>query len=373
MRVGLDARCLTATTRTGVEWYVVNLVRGLSRLADSPDIIAYVDRPIPEPDLAQAAASGPVRTRVVRARRGWLRAALPWRLWRDRVALVHLPSTILPPVLPCPAIVTVHDLAWSHYPETYTRADLRMQTRVVPRSVERAAHVIAVSRTTAADLQAVLGTAPEKISVVPLGVSPRFSPRGPLLEGDQFAWAEQIGAGYVLYVGALQPRKNLMRLLEAYVWVRGEMPAPPLVLAGAASPHGSALAEAARRLGVERYVVFPGYVPERWLPALYRGAGVFVYPSLYEGFGLPVLEAMASGVPTITSDRSGTAEAAGDAALLAAPESVAEIANALARLLRDERLRQDLVARGLERSPQFTWDRTARETVKVYRRRDGVS
>lgn len=372
MRVGLDARTLTAGARSGVEQYVANLVRALSRLEEGPEIIAYVDRPIADPELARAAVSGRLRTRVIRARRGWLRAALPWRLWRDSIELAHFPSTILPPLLPCPAVVTVHDLAWARYPETYSRADLYMQTHAVPRSVQRAAHVIAVSQSTARDLVQILRVPEEKITAIPLGVSSHFTPDGPSLPADAFPGADRLEAGYVLYAGPLQPRKNLIRLLKAYREAVGRAypcpPVPPLVLAGRRSPHAEEVAETAERLGVAEAVIFAGYVREGLLPALYRGAALFVYPSLYEGFGLPVLEAMASGTPVITSDRSGMAEVAGDAALLVDPENAQQLASALVQLLGDTDLREKMAKRGLARSRAFSWEKTARETAALYQR-----
>jgi glycosyltransferase involved in cell wall biosynthesis len=368
LAVGLDARTLASEVHSGVEEYVINLVSALSRLTEAPEIIAYVDRPIPDPEIAQAASSGPLRTSIVRARRGWLRAALPWRLWRDRVNLVHLPSTILPPLLPCPAVVTVHDLAWVRYPETYEPKDLVMQRRAVAGAAARASHIIAVSDSTARDLRQHYPRSGDRVSVIPLGVSPQFSPDGLRLSSAAFPGAERLTRGYVLYAGGLQPRKNLLRLLVAYQKVLAETSAPPLVLAGAVSPHAHELRQAAQRLGIERHVVFPGYVAQDLLPALYRSATVFVYPSLYEGFGLPVLEAMACGVPVVTSNVSALPEVAGEAALLVDPESVERLSWAVSLLLADQALRQTLGQRGLARARQFTWEQTARQTVGVYQR-----
>jgi glycosyltransferase involved in cell wall biosynthesis len=242
-----------------------------------------------------------------------------------------------------------------------------MQLRAGFGSVRRAAHVIAVSETTARDVAKLLGTPSGKITVTLLGVSREFSPEGPGLPADAFPGADRLSAGYVLYAGGLTPRKNLMRLLEAYREVAREMEAPPLVLPGGESAHAGELREKARELGLEGQVVFPGYVAEAALPALYRGATAFVYPSLYEGFGMAVLEAMASGTPVVTSDRGGTAEVAGEAALLVDPESVEALAEALRRLLRDEGLRKELSGKGLARSRGYRWELTAQETVRAYR------
>ena len=364
MRVGLDARALTSPSPTGVERYVVELVRALARLDDCPQVIAYTDRPVADANVL----AGAVRVQVLRARRGWLRLALPWRLWRDRFDLVHLPSTIVPPLLPCPAVVTVHDLAFRHCPETYAPDDLAMQFRAL-RGATRAAHVIAVSQSTARDLMEATGLAQDRITVIPLGVSSAFRPDGPALSLDAFPGADRVRGGCLLHTGGLHPRKNLPRLLDAYADVRKTMSIPPLIIAGDVTTRWGreVVAETAERALTDD-VIFPGHVGDAVLPALCRAATVALYPSLYEGFGLPILEAMASGTPVITSNRSSMAEVAGDAAVLVNPESVEGLAGALRRVLSDEQLRHELRARGLARSRQFTWERTARETVAVYRR-----
>lgn len=375
MRLGLDARALASPVRSGVEHYVINLTRALAALPESPDIVAYVDTQIADPALA-ALSSERLKISLVRARHGWLRAALPWRLWRDRADLVHLPSTILPPILPCPAVVTVHDLAWARFPETYDPADLRMQTEVVPRSLRRAAHIITVSQSTARDLVETLDVPADKITAIPLGVSPSFSPDGPALSPDAFPGAERLAGGYLLHLatGGPHPRKNVGLLLAAYARLRADQPAPPLVVAGdVASERGRALLDKAADLGLAEDVIFPGQVSETVLPALYRSATILAYASSYEGFGLPILEAMASGLPVITSNRSSMPEVAGDAAILIDPENAEDLTAALARALRDDALRRDLAQRGLARSREFTWERTARDTVAVYQRIGGRS
>lgn len=362
MRVGIDGRALAAEARSGVEWYVVHLLRALARLPQAPEIIAYADREVRDPEAASA-----VRSVVVRARRGWLRAALPWRLWRDRVEVAHFPSTILPPLLPCPAVVTVHDLAWERFPETYETADLAMQQRAVCIAARRAARLITVSESTAQDLRERYPEAGPRIRVTPLGVSPAFSPEGQPLDPQALPAAQCLAGGYLLYAGRLHPRKNLGRLLEAYRLLLRHADAPPLALAGTPSPHGEELAAAVARLGLADRVLFLGYVAPELLPQLYRGAALFAYPSLYEGFGLPVLEAMASGVPVVASRVPSLAEVAGEAALLVDPVSPDEMAAAMARLLAEPELRAELIRRGLARSRAYTWERTARLTLAVYR------
>ena len=364
MRVGLDARTLAAPFPSGVEHYVANLVRAFSQLADAPEIIAYTDRPISDPDIARAASSGPLRTQLLRARWGWLRVALPLQMRRDRIRVAHFPSTILPPLLPCPAVVTVHDLAWQRFPETYSPDDLAMQLRALE-CAKRAARVITTSESTARDLEEA-GVPGRAITVTPLGVSEQFSPDGPPLAPDAFPDADRLQQGYLLYVGRLHARKNLTRLLEAYKLLRAAQGVPPLVLAGTGDHYADRLKQGAQHLGLADHVIFTGYFPAHLLPALYRGATLFLYLSLYEGFGLPVLEAMASGLPVVTSNVGGTAEVASDAGMVVNPDKPAEIADAVLLLLGDAGVRASFRERGLIRSRHFTWERTARETVAVY-------
>lgn len=369
MRVGLDGRALASTTRSGVEIYVVNLARALAQVEQKPKTKVYLDRQIPDPELASTLRAGGMDTAVLRAPRGWLQLALPWRLWRDRVDVVHLPSTIIPVLLPCPAVVTVHDLAARHYPEMYSPRDLQMQVRALLLATSRAAHIIAVSESTARDLTALAGVSPDRISVIPLGVSSAFSPEGPGLPADAFPGASRLLHGCILHTGGLHPRKNVDRLLEAYASLRAEMPLPPLAIAGDPEAQwGRPLACRAQSLGIEGDVVFTGVLSEDSLAQAYRTAKLVVYPSLYEGFGLPILEAMASGVPVVAANRSSMPEVAGDAAILVDPESAEQIAEGLRKGLTDERLREELVARGLTRSRHYSWALTARDTVAVYER-----
>jgi glycosyltransferase involved in cell wall biosynthesis len=205
------------------------------------------------------------------------------------------------------------------------------------------------------------------VVVVPLAAGRQFRPveaaeAGPVLE------KYGVERPYILYVGALESRKNLPRLLEAYARLRKWSARWKLVIVGARKWKFTPIFEAVQRLGLEPHVHFTDYVADEDLPALYRGAELFAFPSLYEGFGLPVLEAMACGTPVVTSNRSSLPEVAGDAALLVDPLDVEAIAGAMQRVLADEALAAGLREIGLARAAQFTWERTARETVAVYKK-----
>ncbi len=278
--------------------------------------------------------------------------------------LAHGPVFVGPLVAPCPVVVTVHDLSFLRYPHLFRPANrlyLRLFTRL---SVRRARRVIAVSAHAAEETARLLGVARGNIRVVYHGVDPIFRPLPPE-EVAAFRVRRSLPERFVLFVGTLEPRKNLARLIEAFARA-GPDSRTALVLAGARGWYDEEIFAAVERLGLSARVHFPGYVPNDELPLWYNAADVFAYPSLYEGFGLPVLEAQACGTPVLTSSVSALPEAAGDGALLVDPYDVEAIAEGLHRLLTDEPLRETLRRRGLEHAAHFSWPRTAAQTVAVY-------
>ncbi|MGQ9466499.1 MAG: glycosyltransferase family 4 protein [Anaerolineae bacterium] len=278
--------------------------------------------------------------------------------------LAHGPVFVGPLMAPCPVVVTVHDLSFLRYPHLVRPANrfyLRLFTRL---SVRRAQRVIAVSAHTAEETVRLLGVAREKIRVVYHGVDPIFRPLA-AEEVAAFRARRGLPDRFVLFVGTLEPRKNLVRLIEAFAR-SGVDAETALVLVGARGWYDDEVFATVERLGLSSRVHFPGYVPNDELPLWYNAARVFAYPSLYEGFGLPVLEAQACGTPVLTSSVSALPEAAGNGALRVDPYDVEAIAEGLRSLLTDETLREVLRRRGLEHAAQFSWPRTAAETVTVY-------
>ncbi len=278
--------------------------------------------------------------------------------------LAHGPVFVGPLMAPCPVVVTVHDLSFLRYPRLFRPANrlyLRLFTRL---SVQRARRVIAVSTYTAEETVRLLGVAREKIRVVYHGVDPVFRPLPPE-EVAAFRARRGLPDRFVLFVGTLEPRKNLVRLIEAFARSCADS-GTVLVLAGARGWYDEEIFAAVERLGLSSQVHFPGYIPNDELPLWYNAAEFFAYPSLYEGFGLPVLEAQACGTPVLTSSVSALPEAAGDGALMVNPYHVEAIADGLHRLLTDETIRETLRRRGLEHAARFSWPRTAADTVTVY-------
>jgi glycosyltransferase involved in cell wall biosynthesis len=278
--------------------------------------------------------------------------------------LAHGPVFVGPLVAPCPVVVTVHDLSFLRYPYLFRPANRLYLCLLTRLSVHRARRVIAVSAHAADETAHLLGVERAKMRVVYHGVSPLFRPLPPE-EVAAFRARRGLPERFVLFVGTLEPRKNLVRLIEAFAR-SGADNGTALVLAGARGWYDEEVFATVERRGLSSRVHFPGYVPNDELPLWYNAAEIFAYPSLYEGFGLPVLEAQACGTPVLTSSVSALPEAAGDGALLVDPTDVEAIADGLHRLLTDATLRGVLRQRGLEHAAWFSWPRTAAETVAVY-------
>jgi glycosyltransferase involved in cell wall biosynthesis len=328
--VVIDADVL-GRQRTGDETYVENLLRLLPGLGGGDFRFAAITRhPELVPEDVEPIA---LRTTSQELRMGW---SVPRVLRRLRPALAHFQHA-LPLACPCPAVVTIHDLSFERDSQAMSRRDRFVFKRVVPRAARHARRVIAVSERTKRDLVELYGIPPDRIAVTPHGVDPAFGP------------GQVAGGGYLLYVGAVQARKDPLAAARA-----AQAVGLPLVVAG--PEREPQLARELAALGAD----LRGYVAKDELAALYRGAAALVLPSRYEGFGLPVLEAMASGVPVVATDEPALREVAGDAAAY----SDGDLAEAVRTALAD---RDRLVAAGLERVRAFSWEETARRTLAVYR------
>ncbi|MCX7682258.1 MAG: glycosyltransferase family 4 protein, partial [Anaerolineae bacterium] len=294
----------------------------------------------------------------------WEQLAQPFVLRAIGADLVHGPVFVGPLLAPCPTVITVHDLSFLRFPELFRPANrlyLALMTRL---SARRAHRLIAVSAFTAAETTRLLGIPSERISVIYHGVDPAFRPLPPD-EVAEFRHRMGLPPRFVLFVGTLEPRKNLVRLVEAFARIRDNQ--VRLVLVGGQGWLCAELFASVEALGLTERVIFAGYVDNETLPLWYNAATVLAYPSLYEGFGLPVLEAQACGTPVLASNTSSLPEAAGDAAIMVPPDDVEALATALDQLLSSEGLRQEMRERGLRHAAQFSWQRTARETAQVYR------
>ncbi|MDW8054065.1 MAG: glycosyltransferase family 1 protein [Anaerolineae bacterium] len=295
----------------------------------------------------------------------WEQLFMPLLLQRIGADIVHGPVNVLPLGTNVPGVVTVLDLSFLRFPHFFRPANRSYLALFTRWSVHRAERIITISEHTASEVVQLLGVKRSKIRVIYPGVRADFRPL-PASEVEAFRIRKNLPDRFLLYVGTLEPRKNLVRLLRALA----DFPAherPTLVLIGARGWYDEAIFALIEQLGLRESVSFKGYVPDDELPLWYNAARAFVYPSLYEGFGMPVLESLACSTPVLTSATSALPEAAGGGALLVNPEDVEAIAEGLRRLLTDDDLREALRARGLVHAAQFSWARAAAETAALYR------
>jgi glycosyltransferase involved in cell wall biosynthesis len=292
---------------------------------------------------------------------------IAWITWRHKLNLVHDPTGVIPiRMSPAKRIATIHDVIPYIYPTTCTKLDWLIYRFWLPFAVDGIDRVIADSKKTKADIVQFLPIEAEKVTVIP-GAANKHYRRMNAEEIQPALERAKIDFPYILYVGSIEPRKNLPRLMVAYALLRQWSTNWQLVIVGARNFWKSTpVAAVVDRLGLENCVHFTGYIAEQDLPAIYNGADLFVFPSLYEGFGLPVLEAMACGTPVVTSNKSSLPEVAGDAAILIDPYDVDALANAMHRILSDPDLAEEMAAKGMIRAREFSWERTARETIAVY-------
>jgi glycosyltransferase involved in cell wall biosynthesis len=296
-----------------------------------------------------------------------LRVPIPVEWITGRVDLFHSPDFVLPPVRRARTAVTVHDLSFMRHPECSSPPLLDYLMRSVPPSVRRADVVLADSAATRDDLIELLGIPPDRITVVYAAIDHDFGASVDETPPEPTLARYGIRRPYILGLGTLQPRKNFVRLIHAYHQLRERHDIPhQLVIGGGRGWLDQEIDEAIEGLGLENAVRLAGFIAEKDLPALYHGADVFAFPSLYEGFGIPVLEAMACGTPVVTSTTSSLPEVAGDAALLVEPTNVEALSHALDRLIHEESLRDSLIERGYRQITRFSWHDSARRLLEVY-------
>jgi glycosyltransferase involved in cell wall biosynthesis len=298
-----------------------------------------------------------------------LRLPLPVQTFTGEIDLYYSPDFVLPPVRSqIPTILTVHDLSFVHYPETFTPSLRAYLNKVVPRSIQNATHVLADSKATRDDLINLWQIEEDKITVIYPGVDPAFRPPADSQELANVRKKYNLGDGpYILSVSTIQPRKNYQMLIRAFRGVVDDLPHKLVIAGGKGWLYEETLKEAETQ-GLADKVLFLGFVEDEDLPALYSDATLFVFPSLYEGFGLPILEAMACGVPAIVSDASSLPEVAGEDALVIPPKEQEIWTAAIRDLLSDPSRRSQMVAGGFLRVRQFGWKRSAEQLSGVLQR-----
>ena len=371
MRLGIDFTS-ASRERAGIGRYARELIRALSRIDQTNSYVLFVPRDA-HAELLQFAwpsnfkiVRAPLTERYLAALWHRARVPLPIETFIGAVDVFYSPDFLLPPTFARRKLVTVHDLSYVRVPECFPAPLLNYLNRAVPQSVARADMILADAASTQRDLIDVYRVPPEKIRVLYSGVDPRFHPN---VSVESRARVRELthSKPYLLSVSTIQPRKNYVRLIEAFAKITSDkLPITDLqlVISGAKGWMFEAVFQAVERLNLRDRVLFPDFVSDDDLPALYAGATLFVYPSLYEGFGLPVAEAMACGAPVVSSNASSLPEVGGDAVLYFDPRNVDAIAETIRRALSDESLQNDLRARGIAQAKKFSWDQAARELLQ---------
>ena len=368
MRIGLDGIPL-ANLLTGIGHYTFELATALSLLnpADEFELVS------PFPFLPEISRERlPANLQLEQARVGllgkrWWAVGLPFHLKRARYALFHGTNYDIPLWNRCPTAVTIHDLSVWLLPQMHERRIVRRARRRLPIMARNATMIIAATESGRRELCEHLKVELERVSVTPYAPRRGFRPVPPERTAEV---RRRLGIEdeFLLFVGTIEPRKNLITLLRAYEeLLRAGQHRPQLVIAGKEGWLTEELFAHIRRAGLEERLRFTGYLAEKDLAALYSSCTAFIYPSLYEGFGLPPLEAMASGAPVITSRIGSIAEVVGNGALLIEPTDAAGLAASILNLLENERARQHLREKGRARAAEFTWEKTAAQTFEVYR------
>jgi glycosyltransferase involved in cell wall biosynthesis len=365
LKVAWD-NCFAQRNATGTGLYANQVVSQLRKDAGI-DLCVFPGWPGPP----KAETSSLRRALTFAGNLTWTHVDLPLRLWKNHFDLLHSPAFIAPLKAPCPVVITMHDVTYLLYPSYFAPSWVAYMKTIVPVTVRSAAGIICGSENSRRDLAAAYRVSPSKIHVVPYGVDhQRFHPQAEL----DSAWAREMGlkTGYVLHVGEFSYRKNIPMLLRAVAHLRshGKWGDRQLVLAGAAKRGmlgAEEIYESIDDLELSKTVILTGRAPDEHLPGLYANASVLVMPSRYEGFGFPVLEAMATGVPVVASNASCLPEISGGAAVLTPADDPGLLADAIHEVLTQPRLVATLKSQGLQWSRNFTWERTGRETVKIYR------
>ncbi|MFN7928696.1 MAG: glycosyltransferase family 1 protein [Blastocatellia bacterium] len=366
MRIALDAIPLVAK-KTGVGHYTDALAEWLARTHHDHqyELVSPFDFPFPNghqppPNLSKRFT--PVHPWL----RKWWLVGLPTMLRLSPFDLFHGTNYCIPVFAPCPTVVTIHDLSLYAQDKTHERQNVTRGKRRIPIMARRADLIIAPSEATKREIEHYLHIPSDRIRVVYEAAREKMQPLPPAA-CEAVLQKHGIDRPYLLYTGTIEPRKNLLKLIRAYSEiVHTTEHHPMLVLCGGRGWMDEEVFELVAELKLQRLVKFTGYVDDEDLPALYSACEVFVYPSLYEGFGLPPLEAMACGAPVVTSDTSSLPEVVGKAGLLVNPHEALELAQVLVNLLDDENQRRHFRHAGLERAKLFSWERAAHETQAVY-------
>ncbi len=367
MKVGIDSRAAIWYRGTGMGTYTYQLIRNIYLIDKKTDYHFFLPN-------ERFQGLNPLNSGVFHSI-----GQTKNKFWEEIASVAidprgmdvyHVPQNGigLPKVKECKTVVTIHDLIPYILPETVGPGYLKIFRETMPMILERADHIITVSEHSKKDLIRLMKVPEEKISVIYEAAETIYKPINKELAKARLANKYGIREPYILYLGGFSPRKNLVGLIHAFALLRKELPGPcKLLVVGRENPMVEAAKKAAVKTGCDKDILFAGFAPIQDLPFLYNGAELFAYPSFYEGFGLPPIEAMACGTPTIVSNCSSLPEVVGEAALSVSPEDVSALASQMHRIFSDSRLRQELSRAGILRASEFSWTKAAAKTIQVYK------
>lgn len=367
MHIAIDAHSV-GSGLGGNETYATNLIEALAEIDSVNRYTLYVTKKEAVDRFKNRWPNFEIRLTLPHTPLVRIPLTLTVELRRRPVDVLHVQYTS-PPFTPCPVVNTIHDLSFEHLPETFKGRSWRQMRLTIRRSAQTAAHIITDSNYSRDDILRTYSLPPERITATPLAASSRFKPVKDQREIERVREKYGIAGDYILTVGSIQPRKNMPRLIRAFAALCRESnldSLPKLVVAGKRAWLYDETLSAAESSAVRRQISFVGYVPEVDLPALYTAARCFVYPSYFEGFGIPTLEAMSCGTPTITGDRTCFPEIVGDAGLMVNPFDEKEILQAIVAVVTDNQLRDSLIEKGLKRAAAYSWTATAQKTLEIY-------
>lgn len=379
MRIWIDGKEANVLNRVGSGQYAFEILKNLEKIDNKNEYTILVPS-VPLDDLPKQRDGW--KYRILKPSKAWTRFAIPAALYlsKNRPDIFFTPSHYIPRFSPVKRVCTIFDLSYLHFPEMFSKKDLWQLKNWSKYSIENSSHIFAISQFTKEDLIKNYQADAGRITVTPLGYdkerfrvksqeSRRRSPRAARVKEIQEKY--KTGGNYIIYIGTIQPRKNLSRLIEAFSKIETDT---KLVIVGKTNEAGrkgwmyQEILDLPKKLNIENRVIFTGFAPTEDLSPLLSGSKAFVLPSLWEGFGIPVLEAMACGVPVIVSKVSSLPEVAGEAGTYIDPNSTESIQEAIERLLKDDKLREKKVQLGIKQVQKFSWEETARKTLEVLER-----
>jgi len=373
LRIGINARYLQRQM-TGIERYTSELIRNLGRMDSKDKFMLFFNKHERLPNLRFADNIIPYVSRFptkrVMLRILWEELFLYFEIRKKKLDIFHGPSFVVPLIKPknCKYVITIHDLSWFLYPESFTFFNKLFFKIFLPVSILNSDRIIADSLSTKGDIIRFFNVNPSKIEVIYLGIDDSFIKPLRSERNEDILRKYGLPKDYILSIGSLLPRKNVVNIIKAFNELKKKGLNDKLVIIGKKAWLYDQIFSVINDFNIEREIIFTGYVDDKDLPFLYSRAKLLLFPSLYEGFGLPILEAMACGCPVITSNVSSMPEVAGDAALLVNPDSVDSIVLAMEKILYNDKMRESLISKGYIQARRFNWKRTAKQTLALYRK-----